>query len=137
MILLDAGPLKALFDPKDSYHDRCQAVFRKIREDLITTVPVLVETFYLLDPASQGSARLREFIERDGLTVWFLDRRALDRSLNLMAQYSDHPMDLADASLVTAAEALKTRKIFTVDRNDFSAYRIRQGHGHKAFEILG
>jgi hypothetical protein len=137
MILVDAGPFKALFDPKDPYHDRCQAVFRKVREDLITTVPVLVEAFYLLDPASPGSARLRDFIERGGLSVWFLDRPALDRSLDLMEQYADHPMDLADASLVAAAEALKIRKIFTVDRNDFSAYRIRQGHGYKAFEILG
>ncbi len=137
MILVDAGPFKALFDPKDHHHARCQAVLRKIKEGLVTTVPVLVEAFHLLGPASQGSMRLRDFIIRGGLSVWFLDRSALDRSLELMEKYADHPMDLADASLVAAAEALKTRKIFTVDRGDFSAYRIRQGYSHKGFEILG
>lgn len=46
-------------------------------------------------------------------------------------------MDLADASLVTAAEALSTQKIFTIDRNDFETYRIRRGRRHEAFEVIG
>ena len=37
-------------------------------------------------------------------------------------------MDLADASLVAAAEALGTRKIFMLDRKDFETYRLRRGH---------
>jgi predicted nucleic acid-binding protein len=45
-------------------------------------------------------------------------------------------MDLADASLVVAAETLGTRKIFTVDRSDFEAYRVRRGHRHDAIEII-
>ena len=53
-----------------------------------------------------------------------------------MDTYSDHPMDLADASLVVSAEALGTRKIFTPDRNDFAAYRVRRGHRHYAFELV-
>ncbi|MFY9823724.1 MAG: PIN domain-containing protein [Thermoanaerobaculia bacterium] len=136
MILVDAGPFKALFDPKDPYHTRCQAILRNVQESLVTTVPVLVEAFHLLSPASQGAIRLREFIVRGGLTVWFLDQAGLQRCLELMARYADHPMDLADASLVAAAEALRARRIFTVDRDDFSTYRIRQGHSHKSFEIL-
>jgi uncharacterized protein len=46
-------------------------------------------------------------------------------------------MDLADASLVVAAETLETRTIFTVDRGDFSTYRIQRGHAHEPFEIIG
>jgi len=45
-------------------------------------------------------------------------------------------MDLADASLVALAEALKVRKVFTIDRGDFSSYRIKRGHRHTTFEIL-
>lgn len=41
----------------------------------------------------------------------------------LMAKYRDAEMDLADAALVAVAERDKIRKVFTVDRNDFSAYR--------------
>jgi hypothetical protein len=33
-----------------------------------------------------------------------------------MEQYADHPMDLADASLLVAAEVLPTHRIFTIDR---------------------
>ena len=62
---------------------------------------------------------------------------ALERSFELMEQYADHPMDLADASLIAAAEATQTRKIFTIDHNDFSSYRIRQGHRYEKVEILG
>lgn len=48
MILVDTGPLKALFDPKDQHHVRCEAILQKIQEGLVTTVPVLVEAFHLL-----------------------------------------------------------------------------------------
>jgi hypothetical protein len=46
-------------------------------------------------------------------------------------------MDLADASLIVAAEALKTIKSFTIDRNDFETYRIRRGHRHYKVDIIG
>jgi hypothetical protein len=47
-----------------------------------------------------------------------------------------HPMDLADASIVVAAEELGTRKIFTLDRRDFETYRVKRGHRHYPFQIL-
>ncbi len=73
---------------------------------------------------------------KGGLAVWFLDRTTLARAFELMESYADHPMDLADASLIVAAEALGTRKIFTVDRKDFATYRIRRGHRHYEIEIV-
>jgi predicted nucleic acid-binding protein len=53
-----------------------------------------------------------------------------------MELYADRPMDLADASLITAAESLATRKIFTIDRDDFATYRVRRGHRYFALEIF-
>jgi uncharacterized protein len=35
----------------------------------------------------------------------------------LMEQYRDLPMDLADSSLVAAAETLNQKRIFTLDRD--------------------
>ena len=49
---------------------------------------------------------------------------------------ADRPMDLADSSLVAAAEALGARKVFTIDRKDFEAYSVRRGHRHYAVEIV-
>lgn len=136
MILVDTGPLVALFDPQDGQHDRCATALKEIREPIVTTTPVLTEAFHILGPASIGSDRLREFIEQGGLSVWFLDRTTLTRAFELMELYADHPMDLADASLVTAAEALGTRRVFTIDRNDFATYRVRRGHRHQAIQIV-
>ena len=136
MILVDTGPFVALFDPQDTQHLRCREVLQAIREPLMTTVPVLTETFHMLSPESYGSGRLRDFIMQDGLSVWFMDETSLERCFELIDQYADKPMDLADASLIVAAENFKTRKIFTLDRRDFVAYRIRQGHRLYAVEML-
>jgi predicted nucleic acid-binding protein len=68
--------------------------------------------------------------------VWFFERPALTRAFELMERYADHPMDLADASLVAAAESLGTRQVFTIDRKDFETYRVRRGHRHQAMEII-
>jgi len=73
---------------------------------------------------------------KGGLSVWFFERETLARAFELMDLYRDHPMDLADASLVAAAESLGTRKIFTVDRKDFETYRVRRGHRHYPFEVV-
>jgi predicted nucleic acid-binding protein len=136
MILVDTGPLVALFDPQDGQHNRCRATLKEIREPILTTTPVLTEAFHMLGPGSIGSDRLREFVEVSGLSVWFLDRAWLSRAFQLMDLYADRPMDLADASLVAAAEALGTRRVFTIDRNDFETYRVRRGHRHFPVEIV-
>lgn len=136
MILVDTGPLVALFDPRDGDHDACRQILRGIREPLLTTVPVLTEAFHLLSPASQGSDRLRDFVMNRGLGIWFFDHAGIERGFELMEQYADQPMDLADASLVVAGEVLSTRRVFTIDRRDFEIYRLKRGHRHVRFQVV-
>ena len=136
MILVDTGPLVALFDPQDAQHGRCVETLKGIDEPIVTTVPVLTEAFHMLEPHSVGSDRLREFIVQGALAVWFIDRIALTRTFELMELYADHPMDLADASLVVAAESLRTRRVFTIDRNDFETYRVKRGHRYYPVDIV-
>lgn len=136
MILLDTGPIVALFDPADDSHRSCVEVLKTIVEPLGTTIPVLTEAFHLLSPGSLGAANLIHFIADGGLALWFLDPQTMQRSFELMQQYADHPMDLADASLVAMAEAENLHKVFTIDRRDFAAYRIKRGHRLRAFELL-
>jgi uncharacterized protein len=50
----------------------------------------------------------------------------------LMAQYQNVPMDLADASLVTLAERKKVNRIFTLD-SDFYIYRL---YGKESFDVI-
>jgi predicted nucleic acid-binding protein len=107
-----------------------------MRAGLVTTLPVLTEAFYMLQPESQGSEQLRLFVARGGMGVHFSSDAELMRAFELMEAYADHPMDLADASLIAAAESLGTRKVFTIDRADFETYRIRRGHRHYPVEIV-
>ena len=90
-------------NPADAAHEPCVDVLKAITESLATTVPVLTEAFHLLTPGSKGAAGLIHFIADGGLAICFLDAARLDRAFELMHQYADHPMDLADASLVSAA----------------------------------
>jgi predicted nucleic acid-binding protein len=136
VILVDTGPLVALFDPRDPDHVATEKLLETLREALVTTTPVLTEAFHLLDPGRRGAAALREFVAERGLGVWFMDQDALERSFELMERYADHRMDFADASLVTAAETLATLSIFTLDRSDFSTYRARVGRTQKRFRVL-
>ena len=136
MILVDTGPLVALFDPVDTDHKRCVNLLKQIEEPMCTTIPVLTEAFHLLSPGSVGSQRLMDFVAAQGLNMWYLDDNTLMRAFELMVQYADHPMDLADASLVVLAETLKSRTVFTIDRSDFSTYRIKRGHRYITFEIM-
>lgn len=136
MILVDTGPLVALFDPKDPDHKACRQVLSKLTTPLITTVAVLTEAFHMLRPDSHGSDNLKRFVTARGISVWFMDDRSFARALSLMDEYRDHPMDLADASLVTAAETLRTRKVFTLDKRDFRTYRAKLGHRRTAFTIV-
>lgn len=135
MILVDTGPLVALFDRGDADHAACSRKLERMTQPLVTTVPVLTEALHLLSPGSKGAATLATFVQRQGLRTWFLSDAALQRAFELMAQYADRPMDLGDASLVAAAEALRTTTIFTLDRS-FGVYRARIGRSLRVFRTV-
>ena len=136
MILVDTGPIIGLFDPLDPFHKRSVKVLQQIHESLYSTLPVLTEAFHMLNPGSLGAENLRSFVIKGGLSIWSMDEKALLRAFELMKKYADHPMDLADASLVSAAEALRTRRVFTIDRDDFETYRVKIGHRYYPIEII-
>ena len=62
-----------------------------------------------------------------------LDLVDIPRIRELMIKYADRPMDLADAALVRVAEREGIRRIFTVERNDFTVYRL---HGRVGLAIV-
>lgn len=66
------------------------------------------------------------------LTIYGIDEADYPRLLELIEQYRDRPMDLADATLVLAAERTRYRQILTLD-SDFLFYRIGD---RDSFEII-
>ncbi len=137
MILVDTGPLVALFDKKDQDHGHCRRVLGTLDEELVTTTPVLTEAFHLLRPGRHRGSGLMDFVRHGGVGVLPLDGQTLHRCFDLMIQYADLPMDFADASIVIAAEHSGTDKVFTLDRRDFTTYRIRRGYHRIPFTFIG
>ena len=128
MILVDVGPLVALFTPADHNHGPCVAILESINEELVTTAPVLTEAFHLLRPGSQGPPRLMEFVRQGGLRILPMDDHNLLRCFRLMDRHADLAMDFADASLVATAESIRIHKVFTLDSRRFAEYRVKRGH---------
>ena len=116
----------AFFDKDDRYHSLCVEVLKGIREPLITTWPVLTECFYLLNFSWEVQDNLWVFIRRGGIEIYPLEKELLLHCRELMKQYRDLPMDLADATLVALADTILILKIFTLDHKDFSIYRFKQ-----------
>jgi predicted nucleic acid-binding protein len=127
--LTDTGPLVGLLNRNDPNHAACVAVLEQLpAEPLVTTWPCFTEAMYLLFRAGgyPGQAALWALRAAGRLVLLDLGAAAVDRMAVLMDKYRDQPMDLADASLVVAAEELPARQIFTLDR-DFHVYRLADG----------
>lgn len=134
MTLCDTGPLVALVDSDDIHHSRCAAALADLRGPLITTWSCLTEAMHFLGKARgwEAQAALWQFVRRGALRLHHPAAEEELRMEELMEQYHDAPMDLADASLVAAATALDLQLVFTLDQH-FRAYRIREG---LAFDVV-
>ena len=130
MILVDTGAWLALADRGDAYHARCREFFRRNREPLMTTYPVLVECVHLMF-SRIGIAKTLVWLEAlatQGVGVSVMGADHLPRLTALMRQYANLPMDLADASLVLLAEENGEGRIVSTDERDFHAYRWKNQH---------
>lgn len=103
---------------------------------MITTWPVLTEAVFLVGAGTARQAVIFDLMKSDQFELFPLQREQIPRMADLMAKYADLPMDLADASLVVAAEIMRTRRILTLDERDFSAYRVRIGRESLPFDLL-
>lgn len=133
IVLIDTGPLVALFDPSDRQRGRCRAALESLRDwRRLTTLAVITEATFLLDFEARAQQGLLSFVAAGGVELAELSGADVSRAAALMERYGDLPMDVADATLVVLAERLSVQRVFTLDRKDFSVYRI----GRKAFHLL-
>lgn len=135
MIIADTGFWLALFDRRDNHHQAVRAFALTINEPFITTLPVVTEVCYLLQTRC-NPLKATDFLtaQQAGLFHLFtISEPHLPKMTQLMIQYADLPMDLADASLVLLAEELGHGRIVSTDRRDFHTYRWKN---HQPFTNL-
>lgn len=127
-ILIDAGPLIALFNRKDQYHGLTLDYLKSFRGQLLSTWPVMTEVTHMLDFSVQQQLNFLRWAARGALSLLPLEAEHLQQMIALTEKYQNVPMDLADSSLVVMAESLNIRQIATFD-SDYYIYRI----GKKGF----
>lgn len=130
-VLIDAGPLVALFATDDAHHVRYDKLVAQASAEglrLVTTWPCVVEASYILD--APWRFELLTWIEQGGAQVFPFDPSHLGVMLPWMRRYTEkfkRDMDLADASLLWLAHETGLREIMTIDVKDFARYRLPDG----------
>ena len=131
-ILIDSGPLIALFDASDQYHSEAVNFIKKNKFPLVTTIASVTETLHLLDFNRNAQIDFIEWVHRGAVVIQNIENNDFGRIKELTEKYRDLPMDFADSCLVYLAEKLNLNTIATIDR-DFSIYRIQ---GRRKFKII-
>jgi hypothetical protein len=123
-VVVDSGPIIALFDAGDAHHVRALEFVRHTRARLISNMAVVTEAMYVLDGSLPACKNLLAWIQAGGLTL--IDPEAGDfaRIAELMGKYADLPMDVTDAVVVALCERLGIVHVASVD-SDFAIYRFK------------
>jgi uncharacterized protein len=131
-ILIDSGPLIALFDSSDKYHHEAVDFIKTNKFPLVTTLASITETLHLLDFNRNAQIDFLEWVHRGAVEIYNIENSDFNRLKELTEKYRDLPMDFADSCLVYLAEKLNLNTIATIDR-DFTIYRIQ---GRRKFKII-
>lgn len=132
-LLFDTGPLYALADADDAWHQRMLDFMEKRDETVLVPVTVLPEVTYLL------RSRLGDRVERSfvgslaarQMAIEPLQQADVERCETLIERYRD--LGFVDCTVIAMAERLRLSAIVTTDRRHFSI--VRPAH-RLTFDLL-
>ncbi len=130
-ILLDTGPLVALLNRRDAFHDWSVEQAGRLEPPFFSCEAVVAEAHFLLAGVHRGTERLIDLIGTGRIDLSFSFADFASRVGDLMLSYADVPMSFADACLVCMAEQQESA-VFTLD-GDFRIYRK---HRREALRLL-
>ena len=122
-ILIDAGPLIALFDASERRHRSIREFLKNNPYRYVSTLAVCTEVSHMLDFSFAAQSDFYEWVMYKGLIISDINQNDMPRILALTQKYADLPMDFADATLVVTAEKTGIREIISIDK-DFDIYRL-------------
>jgi uncharacterized protein len=123
--LLDTSFLFALTDKSDRNHQRVITFAQSCNENLVLPVLVFPEICYLI-ASRLGHQAMRQFLSSmtpNAVQLESMTLEDLTRIQEILAQYADNQLDFTDAGIIAVAERLRIRRIYTLDRRDFSIIR--------------
>jgi len=129
-ILIDSGPLIALFDADDKYHSISVDFIKKNKRPLVTSLANVTEVVYVLKYSKVAQASFLKWISLSSIAIESIEAEEVLQISELFEKYNDVPMDFADACIVYLGERLSTNEVATID-SDFEIYRLK---GRKPFK---
>lgn len=129
-VLVDTGPLVALFNRDDPHHAQATAWLAAQAGPLHTIEAVLAECAIFL-PA-RLRAQLTGLAAKGVVQVHAPEAAGHARMAQWFANYRDQDSDWADLALVWLAEQTGILRIASLEVTDFSVYRI---HGRTRFQL--
>lgn len=135
-VLVDTGPIVAVLNRRDQYHQACVDALHEMPGPLFTCWPVITEAAWLLGQGFHGPEHLQRLINSIDSGFLVLLPLATQDALpvaTILKKYRDLRPQLADAALVHLAARDGLDTVFTLDQRDFSVYRLPRG---RAFRVL-
>jgi len=131
VILLDTSGLLSALDESQRYHHECAALVGEASPPLLLSPFVLAELDYLLmrNVGRRAQAALLEEVARGAYQLELFGARAKE----VVEQYADLEIGLADASIVVLARRHAVTEVLTLDERHFRAMRVER---RKRFKVL-
>jgi predicted nucleic acid-binding protein len=123
-VLVDTGPIVAVLSRTDSFHVVCVEQLRNLTPPLLTCWPVLTEAAWLLRKRPRALDRLFSSFDLGLFRLMDPDESDMPWLARFLLRYRKQEAQLADAALVCLAERHEINTVFTLDRRDFSVYRL-------------
>jgi len=120
--IIDSGPLIALFDRSDAYHEKVLNFLKYYEGELISSWAVITEVSHMLDFNLWVQIDFLKWCEMGGIKIYDISQNELREIRKMMEKYIDIPMDLADATLMYIASKENIKNIVSID-SDFDIYR--------------
>lgn len=133
--LLDTSFLLAVAFEGDRNHKAATDAMRKLTSGRLVAEPVMIESFFMVTARVSYVRALQYFKLLQSSAFQIISLAAADRQrmYEIMHQYRDAELDIADAAQVAIAERLGISRIYTFDRRDFGMIRPRH---IEYFELL-
>ncbi|MDQ2830391.1 MAG: PIN domain-containing protein [Chloroflexota bacterium] len=128
-LIVDGGALYTQADVNEPRHEAVVRILRAEREALVTTELAVAEADYLILRRLGVDVEIAflDDLAAGTYIVECLTRDELRTARDVVEQYHDLRLGLADASLVVLAHRYKTRRILTFDERAFRQVRPLQG----------
>ena len=125
MIICDTSGLMAAYEHEGAREEQVTGVLNAEAQSLILSPFVLAELDYLMTSRSGvgGELRMLEYVASGVYRLAEFTPRDIGQAAEVVRQYKDLNIGLADASIVVLADRYSTTRVLTFDQRHFRAMK--------------